>query len=82
MKAILKIGDTIKISNKNKNHSDNDVCAYANMCGVVTNIWEDNSFALCCGNSTLIVPMRNAFKKKIKGIWIYLNEELLFHKSK
>jgi hypothetical protein len=81
-KIVMKVGDTVKMSDKNLNHLKNDVCAYANMEGVVQEIYEDNSFVLKCETSTLVVPMRNAFKQRIKGVWIWLNGTLVFHESK
>lgn len=78
----MKVGDTVVISNKNKNHLGNDVCAYAGMKGIVTDVWDDNSFCLNCQTSILVVPMRNAFKEKRKGVWVELNGTLVFHKSK
>jgi hypothetical protein len=76
----MKIGDKAKMSEYNRNHLDNDVCAYAGMEGTVKDINEDGSFILDCGNSILVVPMRNAFKQPKKGIWIYLNGNHIFHK--
>jgi translation initiation factor IF-1 len=70
----MEKGDKVKMSNKNQN-------AYDGMEGTVTDVFEDNSFALNCGNSTLVVPMRNYFGK-IKGVWIYLNDKLIYHKRK
>jgi hypothetical protein len=76
----MKIGDKVKMSEYNRNHLGNDVCAYAGMEGVVKDINEDGSFTLDCGNSILVVPMRNAFKQPIKGVWIYINRNHVFHK--
>lgn len=78
----MKIGDKVKMSDRNLNHLGNGVCAYSGMEGIVTDIWEDNAFALRCETSILVVPMRNAFKNRIRGVWIWLNGELVFHKSK
>jgi dissimilatory sulfite reductase (desulfoviridin) alpha/beta subunit len=78
----MKIGDKVKISDRNRNHLDSGVDAYAGMEGVVTNIYDDNAFCLDCGDCTLAVPMNNAFKQRIEGIWIWLNGELIFHRSK
>lgn len=76
----MKIGDKVKISKKNPNHLGHGVCAYAGKEGIVSDIYEDNSFILDCGNSTLVVPMNNwEFKPQKKGIWIWLNGVHLFH---
>lgn len=77
----MKIGDKVIISAKNPNHLGYGVSAYAGMEGIVSDIWEDNSFTLKCETSTLVVPMKSHFKHK-KGIWIWLNGELVFHKRK
>jgi len=76
----MKIGDTVTISNRNANHLENSVCAYSGMKGEVKDIWEDGAFSIFTGNSFLILPMRNAFKKPIDGIWIWLNGKEVFHK--
>lgn len=76
----MKIGDTVKMSNKNPNHLGNGVDAYAGMKGIVTDIYDDGAFALNCGNCILVVPMNNAFKEAKKGVWVWLNGEHLFHK--
>lgn len=75
----MKIGDHVTMSDKNLNHTGNDVCAYSGMSGIVTDIWEDGAFALRCESSILIVPMYNARKQRIKGKWIILNGVLVFH---
>ena len=77
----MKIGDTVKMSAKNLNHLENDVCAYAGMKGVVTDIYDDGAFALKCETSILVVPMRDAWKNKLPGVWIWLNGEHIFHKN-
>jgi hypothetical protein len=77
----MKIGDKVKMSDKNPNHLGNGVDAYAGMEGIVENIYDDGAFVLNCGSSILVVPMRDAYKNWKKGCWIYLNGELLFHKS-
>lgn len=76
----MKIGDKVKMSDYNLNHLGNDVCAYAGMEGVVTDIFDDGGFALDCGSSILVVPMRDAWKLPVKGVWIWLNGEHIFHK--
>ena len=70
----MKKGDKVKMSYKNQN-------AYDGMEGTVTDVYEDNAFVLNCGTSILVVPMRN-YWGRIKGVWIYLNNELIYHKSK
>jgi len=75
----MKIGDKVKMSDKNLNHLENDVCAYAGMEGIVTDIWDDNSFSIRCENSSLTVTMQNTYRKKT-GVWIYLNGKLTWHK--
>ena len=70
----MKKGDKVKMSDRNQT-------AYDNMEGTVTDIFPDNAFALDCGTSILVVPMRN-YWQRLKGVWIYLNNELIFHKSK
>jgi len=77
----MKIGDTVKMSDRNLNHTKTDVCAYAGMEGIVTQINDDGSFALYCKTAILVVPMNDAFKQPIKGVWIWLNGELIFHKG-
>jgi len=78
----MKTGDTVIISDRNRNHLDNGTCAYSGMKGVVTHLYEDGAFALNCGSSVLVVPMNNADKSPKKGIWIYLNGVLIFHERK
>ncbi len=73
----MKIGDTVKMSKKNRNHLGYNVSAYAGMTGVVTAVWEDNAFVLDCGTSILVVPMQNAWKHYIDGVWVYLNNVLI-----
>jgi hypothetical protein len=70
----MKKGDKVKMSYKNQT-------AYDGMEGLVTDIFPDNGFALDCGGSILVVPMRN-YWERLKGVWIYLNDELVYHKSK
>jgi hypothetical protein len=70
----MKKGDKVKMSYKNQN-------AYDGMEGLVTDIFQDNSFALDCGTSILVVPMRN-YWRRLEGVWIYLNNELIYYKSK
>ena len=77
----MKIGDKVKMSDKNPNHLGNGVDAYAGMKGIVENIYDDGAFCLNCGSSILVVPMRDAWKRWKSGCWIYLNDELVFYKS-
>lgn len=67
------IGDKIKISNRNKNHLGNDVSAYANMEGIVENIYRDGSFVLNCGSAILVCP-------KINGMWLIKKGKEFFYK--
>jgi hypothetical protein len=76
----MKIGDNVKMSERNPNHLGNSVDAYAGMEGIVTNIYEDGAFVLNCGSSILVVPMNNAYKQPKKGLWIWLNGEHVFHR--
>lgn len=76
----MKIGDKVKMSERNQNHLGNGVDAYAGMEGIVTDIHDDGAFCLNCGNCILVVPMNNAFKQPQKGVWIWLNGEHIFHK--
>ena len=68
----MKTGDRVKMSNRNQN-------AYDGMEGQVTDIFQDGGFVLNCGTSILVVPMRN-YWQRLKGVWIYLNNELVYHK--
>jgi hypothetical protein len=77
----MKIGDIIRISERNPNHLNNDIDAYSGMEGIVTNIYNDGAFVLNCNDSILVVPMNNAFKQSKKGIWIWLNNKHIFHKK-
>jgi hypothetical protein len=76
----MKVGDNVVMSYQNQNHIGNGVCAYAGMSGVVTDVYDDGAFSLNCGNCILVVPMNNAYKQPLKGVWIYLNGEHIFHK--
>ena len=76
----MKLGDIVEMSTKNPNHLDYGICAHAGMKGEVKDIWEDGSFSIFTGNSWLIVPMNNGFNEPIKGVWILLNGEHIFHK--
>lgn len=76
----MKLGDSVKMSHRNTNHLGYGVCAYAGMEGYVIDIYDDGSFALDCGGSTLVVPLRNAYKQKKNGVWIWLNGEHIFYK--
>jgi translation initiation factor IF-1 len=76
----MKQGDRVKVSDKNLNHLGNDVCAYANMEGIVHDVWPDGGFSLDCDTAWLIVPMRTSSGYRSKGIWIYLNGDLILHK--
>ena len=71
----MEIGDKVCMSDRNKNHLGNGVDAYARMEGVVTDIWDDNGFALDCGTSVLVVPLN-----RWPGVWIWLNNELIYHR--
>lgn len=76
----MKMGDTIKMSDKNPNHLGYGVSAYAGMEGIVTDVWEDGAFAISTKTSILVVPMNKSDKSPKKGIWIWLNGEHIFHK--
>jgi hypothetical protein len=76
----MKIGDKVKYSDRNL-YCKNTVSAYANMEGIVENIFDDGGFVLDCGTSTLVVPSRGYYTLD-KGVWIYLNDVLIFHKFK
>ena len=76
----MKTGDIVTMSNRNTNHLGYGKSAYSGMKGEVKDIWEDGAFSIFTGNSWLIVPMRNAFKRPIGGVWIWLNGEEIFHK--
>jgi hypothetical protein len=76
----MKIGDKVKMSNRNLNHLGNGTDAYAGMQGVVSDIYDDGSFMLDCGNYTITVPMNTAFHIKKSGYWIWLNGKHIFHK--
>jgi hypothetical protein len=76
----MKTGDTVVMSTYNYNHLHNAVCAYAGMKGMVTDVYDDGAFALDCGSSILVVPMRNAYKQPRGGVWIWLNGKHIFHK--
>lgn len=76
----MKKGDKVKMSKRNPNHLGFGVDAYADMEGIVSDIYEDGAFALDCGSSILIVTMNDNFKKPLKGVWIWLNGEEVFHK--
>jgi hypothetical protein len=76
----MKIGDKVKMSDKNPNHLGYGVDAYAGMEGIVTEIYNDGAFVLKCETSILVVPMSNTFNKPKKGVWIWLNGEHIFHK--
>jgi dissimilatory sulfite reductase (desulfoviridin) alpha/beta subunit len=78
----MKKGDVVKMSDRNPNHLGHDVDAYAGMEGIVTDIYEDGAFCLDCGNCALVVPMRDAFKNKKDGVWIWLNGVHIFHKRR
>lgn len=79
MKTLIKIGDTITMSNKNKNHLGNDVCAYSGMKGTVDTVSNDGGFILNCGTSMLIVSMYNAYGNLIKGVWLIVNGVEVYH---
>jgi hypothetical protein len=70
----MKKGDLVKMSSKNQT-------AYDGMEGLVTDIFQDGGFAIDCGTSILVVPMRD-YWSRLKGVWIYLNNELIYYKSK
>lgn len=76
----MKIGDKVKMSERNPNHLGNGVDAYAGMEGLVTDVYDNGEFVLNCGSSILVVPMYNARKQPKKGVWIWLNGEHIFHK--
>ena len=67
-------GDRVKMSEKNQN-------AYDGTEGIVTDVFQDGGFALDCGTSVLVVPMRN-YWGRLKGVWLYLNDKLIYHESK
>jgi hypothetical protein len=72
----LKVGDNVSMSSKNKNHLGFGQCAYSNMSGVVTDVWEDGSFCINTGTSHLVVPL-----SRKNGVWIFLNGKHIYHKK-
>ena len=74
---MIKVGDKVKMSDRN-NAPQGGVCAYSGYEGVIDNINEDGSFIIKGETSSLIVPMGN----NTKGLWLYLNEKLIFQKNK
>lgn len=74
----MKVGDKVTMSEKNLDNWGKEVCPYAGMTGIVQDLWEDGGFSLNCKTSTLVVPMQGAYGK-IKGVWIYLNDEHVYH---
>jgi hypothetical protein len=75
----MKIGDEIVISDRNPNHLGYGVSGYARMKGILTEIWDDNGFAIDCGGCSLVVPMVIYGKPKI--YWIWVNGELKKHRG-
>ena len=75
----MKIGDNVKMSEKNPNHLGSSIDPYAGYEGKVVQLWEDGSFCISKGGSELVVPMNMSNKKPKKGIWIYLNGKHIFH---
>ena len=76
----MKIGDKVRMSERNPNHLGYGVDAYAGMEGVVTDIYDNGSFVLNCENCILVVPMNDAFKNPKEGVWVWLNGKHIFHK--
>lgn len=76
----MKLGDTVKMSEKNLNHLGNDVCAFAGYQGKVVQIWEDGAFCIDNGSSELVVGMNKSNKRPKKGVWVYINGVHTFHK--
>jgi len=75
----IKVGDNVKMSDRNYNHLGNDVCAYSGMEGIVDYVGDDNSFSIFTGNSILVVPL--VIYGKPIGVWIWLNGELIYLKG-
>ena len=72
----LNIGDHILYTDKNLNHLNSDVCAYAGTEGEIFDIWEDG-ISIFTGSSYLVVPLKIKGRKKsvnviYKGISYYL----------
>lgn len=76
----MKVGDNVKMSDRNKNHLENGVCAYSGMEGIITYVDKEGSFCLDCRSSHLVVPMHDAYGSPKRGVWIYLNGKLQFHR--
>jgi hypothetical protein len=75
----MKVGDKVKMSDKNLNHTKTDICAYAGMEGTVTEIYEDGAFVLDCKTCVLVVPMKNGRGINIDGVWIEIEGKTIFH---
>lgn len=71
----VKVGDQVEMSSKNPNHLGFGVCAYSGMKGEVIETYDNGGFCINTGTSLLIVPL-----SKKRGIWIFLNGKLLYHK--
>ncbi len=63
-----KVGDAVVVSKRNPNHLGTNVSAYAGFSGVVDEVFNDGSFCIFSGHSTLVCPL-----KKREKFYIFIN---------
>ena len=78
---MLQNGMIVTYANRNT-HSSGNPTAYGGITGVVSNLSDDNSFVINAENCILIVPMRNAWKQRLKGVWLTIEGKDVWIKSK
>jgi hypothetical protein len=78
---MIQNGMIVTYANRNI-HSNGDKTAYGGITGVVSNLSDDNSFVINAENCILVVPMRNAWKQRLKGVWLTIEGKDVWIKSK
>lgn len=78
---MINNGDIVTYAHRNT-HSSGEPTAYGGITGVVSNLGEDNSFSIVGQNCILAVPMRDAWKRRLKGVWLTINGNDVFLPSK
>lgn len=72
-----KVGDFVTVSERNPNHLGTNITAYSGFSGKVIEVYENNSFAIFSGDSTLVVPFkkRERFYVLLDGVEFYVKRK-------
>lgn len=72
-----KVGDIVTVCERNPNHLGVGTTPYAGFSGKITEVFENNSFFIFSGNSTLVVPLnkRERFYVLLDGTEFYVKRK-------